>query len=358
MASEIEIRQNISLAPLTTLKIGGEARFFARVVSEEQVAETLEFARKKGLPVFILGGGSNVLIADNGFDGVVLQIALKGITAEGNYVAAAAGEEWDDFVSHCVEKNLAGLEDLSGIPGFVGATPIQNVGAYGQEVSETITAVRVYDRETFAIKTLSNAECGFSYRSSIFNTTEKGRYIVLAVTFSLTPDGAPSIRYADLKKYFAEKNNATPSLKEAREAVIDIRSRKSMVISADDPNSKSAGSFFKNPIIDKEHYQKIQEIAEKTGLIEAGLPAPNFPAAGEQVKIPAAWLIEKSGFQKGYVKGNAGLSANHTLALINRGSARARDILDLKDEIQRRVFERFGITLLPEPIFIGFDRPQ
>lgn len=353
MASEIIFQENISLAPLTTLKIGGEARFFARAENEGQIFEALDLARQKSLTVFILGGGSNVLIADKGFDGLVLQIALKGISREGNTVTAAAGEDWDGFVGHCVAEDLAGLECLSGIPGFVGATPIQNVGAYGQEVSETITTVRVYDRETGDIKDLSRAECGFSYRSSIFNTSERERYIVLAVTFALTQNGEPAIRYADLKKYFAD-GNTHPSLSEVREAVTRIRARKSMVISAADPNSKSAGSFFKNPVVSRQQYQSIQKTAESLGLIADHATVPSFPAPDEQVKIPAAWLIEKSGFYKGYVRGNAGLSANHTLAIINRGGANASDVLELKDEIQNKVQEKFGVALKPEPIFIGF----
>lgn len=353
MTAALNIQENVSLAPLTTLKIGGEARFFARAEREEHVPEALEFAYEKGIPVFILGGGSNVLIADEGFDGLVLQIALKGISIVGSSVTAAAGEDWDEFVGLCVMKQLAGVECLSGIPGFVGATPIQNVGAYGQDVSETILSVRVLDRETSQVKTLLHGDCGFLYRSSIFNTTQKGRYVVLAVEFALRQNGAPEIRYADLQKYFAGRDD-TVSLAEVRAAVIEIRAQKSMVISAGDPNSKSAGSFFKNPIVSEEHYRNIQEIAENSGLLESGKTVPSFPATGSQVKIPAAWLIEKSGFHKGFVHGNAGISANHTLAIINRGGARAGDVLELKNMIQNVVREKFSIELHPEPVFIGF----
>lgn len=329
------------------MKIGGEARFFVRAESEAEILAALEFAREKSLEVFVLGGGSNVLIADAGFDGLVMQIGLKGIEENEGLVTAAAGEDWDAFVAHCVGKDLAGLECLSGIPGFVGATPIQNVGAYGQEVAETITSVRVLDRETSKIKTMSNAECNFAYRSSIFNTTHKGKFIVLSVTFSLTENGAPSLRYADIKKYF-DGNSKAPTLGEVRKAVIEIRARKSMVIDAADPNSRSAGSFFKNPVVGVSQFDVIA--AKFDGDV------PHFPAGENQVKIPAAWLIEQSGFQKGYIKGNAGLSANHTLALINRGSASAADILSLKQEIQDKVRATFGIDLHSEPIFIGFDK--
>ncbi len=342
----IQIQEKVSLAPLTTLKIGGEARFFARAESEEQILAGLEFARQNALPVFILGGGSNVLIADAGFDGLVLQMALAGVSFEEGRVTAAGGEGWDDLVRVCVEKNLAGLECLSGIPGFVGATPIQNVGAYGQDVSETIAAVRVYDRETGRFETMSNADCGFSYRSSVFNSTQKGRYIVTAVTYDLTLNGDPSIRYADLKKYFEGKNEA-PSLSDVRQAVIEIRAKKSMVISSDDPNSRSAGSFFKNPLVSLEKFDEIQ-------LKWSGQSVPSFPANESEVKIPAAWLIEKSGFQKGYILGNVGLSENHTLAIINRGNAKAGEVLGLMNAIQDAVRENFGVELKPEPVFIGF----
>jgi UDP-N-acetylmuramate dehydrogenase len=354
MASEPNIQEKVSLAPLTTLKIGGEARFFARAENEEQILAGLEFARQQALPVFILGGGSNVLISDAGFDGLVLQMALAGISFEENRVTAAGGEQWDDLVRVCVEKDLAGVECLSGIPGFVGATPIQNVGAYGQDVSETITAVRVYDREAGAFETMSNADCGFSYRSSIFNSRQKGRYIVTAVTYDLVPAGKPSIRYADLKKYF-EGRDETPSLSEIRRAVIEIRAKKSMVISPDDPNSRSAGSFFKNPLVSLEKFDEIQETAKTRGLIAEGQNVPFFAAGEGEVKIPAAWLIEKSGFQKGYVLGNAGLSENHTLAIINRGNAKAGEVVGLMNAIQAAVGENFGVELKPEPVFIGFD---
>ncbi len=350
----IQIQEKVSLAPLTTLKIGGEARFFARAESEEQILAGLEFARQRALPVFILGGGSNVLIADDGFDGLVLQMALVGISFEESRVTAAGGEGWDDLVRVCVEKNLAGVECLSGIPGFVGATPIQNVGAYGQDVSETITAVRVYDRETGRFETMSNADCGFSYRSSIFNSTQKGRYIVTAVTYDLTPNGEPSIRYADLKKYFEGKNE-TPSLSDVRKAVIEIRAKKSMVISPDDPNSQSAGSFFKNPVVSLEKFDEIQEAAKALGLISEGKGVPFFAAGDGEVKIPAAWLIEKSGFQKGHIFGNVGLSENHTLAIINRGNAKAGEVLGLMNTIQTAVRENFDVELKPEPVFIGFN---
>lgn len=346
MSGSIEIKENVRLAPLTTLQVGGNARYFVTAETEDAVIEALAFAEDKGLPVFILGGGSNVLISDAGFDGLVINIGLLGLSefAEKDgtrYVTAQAGEDWDGFVRYCVENDLAGVECLSGIPGFVGGTPVQNVGAYGQEVAETIVSVRCYDRQRNELITLTNADCGFSYRKSIFNSTHRDRYVVLSVTFGLQKGGEPKVVYKDLIEHFGER---TASLAEVREAVLNIRHSKSMVIDVGDPNSRSAGSFFKNPIVSRD---KLAELQAAMGNI------PNFPF-GDAVKIPAAWLIEKSGLNKGFALGNAGISSNHTLAIINRGGASAGDILLLKDEIQRAVAEKFGITLDPEPVFVGF----
>ncbi len=347
-----KIEKDILLAPLTTLKIGGKARFFVRAENETDVFEAFEFAAENDLEIFVLGGGSNILIADEGFDGLVLQTAIKGIEENGGNLTVGAGEDWDKFVEFCVKKNLAGVECLSGIPGFVGGTPVQNVGAYGQEVSETIISVRVYDRRTSEIKTLTNEECGFEYRKSIFNTSEKNRFIVLAVTFALEKNGKPKIAYQDLKNYFAGKE---PNLEDTREAVLNIRRRKSMVIDKNDLNSQSAGSFFKNPIVKNERFQEIEKNCKKLNIIGETDKIPHFPTNENQVKIPAAWLIEKAGFDKGYTKNRVGLSTNHTLALTNRGDATARELIELKNEIQTKVEEIFGIKLFPEPVFVGFD---
>lgn len=348
----LKIRENVSLAEFTTLKIGGEARFFCAAQTEDEVREAIQFAEQKNLQTFILGGGSNVLIADEGFDGLVLQIAHKGISTfqeKGGtlYVTAQAGENWDQFVAFCVEQNLAGVECLSGIPGFVGGTPVQNVGAYGQEVSETIVSVRVFDRKTNSFADLLNWQCDFAYRASIFNTTQKDIYIVLAVTFFLTANGKPHIAYRDLREIFADKN---PTLAETRNAVLNIRRAKSMVIDKRDANSKSAGSFFKNPIVSNEKYLKIKERAKLLNIEDV----PNFIVDEKCKKIPAAWLIEKSGFHKGFARGQARISKNHTLALVNRGAASAQEIIELMREIQTKVLEVFGISLMPEPVFIGF----
>lgn len=350
--NSISVRENIRLADYTTLKIGGAARFFVEAETETQIAEAFDFAAGNDFDIFVLGGGSNVLIADEGFDGLVLRVALKGISeisesVEDVFVTAKAGEDWDEFVEFCVEKNLAGIECLSGIPGCTGGTPVQNVGAYGQEVSETISAVRVFDRKSREILELTNADCRFAYRTSIFNSTGRNRFIVLAVTFNLKKDGAPKIVYKDLLQYFAD---AKPTLQETREAVLEIRRRKSMVIEAEDPNAKSVGSFFKNPVVPGEDYAAISEIALGSGIENV----PFFAVDEIRVKIPAAWLIENSGFEKGYIKDGAGISTRHTLALINRGNAAAKEILALKNEIQTAVKKKFGVELQPEPVFVGF----
>jgi UDP-N-acetylmuramate dehydrogenase len=343
LTEKLSVQQNVPLAPLTTLQVGGPARYFLRAEVEDDAIRAFDFARENDLSVFVLGGGSNILVSDKGFDGLVLQIAMKGIGRDGDDVlTVSAGEDWDSFVSYCVSENIAGIECLSGIPGTVGGTPVQNVGAYGQEVSETIAGVRCYDRVTGKIVVLSSEECGFSYRMSVFNTSERDRYIVLSVTYRLTPNGEPKVAYKDLVDHFAGRN---PTLAETRDAVLSIRRSKSMVIDPDDTNRRSAGSFFKNPIVDRSKYDEIAQGATD--------PVPHFAAGDSSVKIPAAWLIEHAGFHKGYVFGNAGISTNHTLAIINRGGATAAEVIALKNTIQTAVATKFAIDLVPEPVFIG-----
>jgi UDP-N-acetylmuramate dehydrogenase len=339
----IEIKKDISLAEFTTFKIGGNARLFVDATNDEQISETISFAKENDFNLFILGGGSNVLISDNGFDGVVLKISTKGIENKAGIITAKAGEDWDEFVEYSVTNSLQGIECLSGIPGLVGGTPVQNVGAYGQEVSESIQSVAVYDRKSEHFLELSNSDCQFSYRKSIFNSTQKDRFIVLSVSFRLNENGKAKIVYRDLIDEFAGK---TPSLLETREAVCKIRATKAMLVRQEGADSQSAGSFFKNPIVSKDFHHDIQDATK--------LSIPSFNHDDSNVKLPAAWLIEHSGFSKGFLLGNAGLSSKHTLALTNRGNASATDILALKTEIQRKVNETFMVDLIPEPIFIGF----
>ena len=343
---QINIRENEPLAPLTTLKVGGTARFFALAETEEHIANAFRFAADAKLDVFVLGGGSNIVVADRGFDGLVVRVGIKGLEIdeqdEGVFVTAGAGEDWDALVAETVRRDLAGFECLSGIPGFVGATPVQNVGAYGQEVSETVVSVRCFDRATGTTVELSNAACGFSYRRSIFNSTERDRYVVLSVSYKLNKNGAGKITYKDLIETFRGRQ---PSLAETRNAVLGIRRSKSMVIDPADPNSQSAGSFFKNPVVE---IAKINTIRAVAGAV------PSFPVSETTVKIPAAWLIENAGFAKGFRSGRAGISANHSLAVVNFGGASASEIVTLQDIIRSRIEEKFGIRLEPEPIFVGF----
>jgi UDP-N-acetylmuramate dehydrogenase len=347
------IREQVPLAPLTTLGVGGPARYFVEAHTESDIREAVQHAQSLNVPLFVLGGGSNLLVADRGFDGLVLEISLRGIERAAGAddtvaFSVAAGEEWDDFVARAVDDNCAGIECLSGIPGSVGGTPVQNVGAYGQEVSETIREVEALDRQSLQLKTFANAECGFGYRSSIFNTTASDRYIILRVSFSLQRGGRPAIRYADLQKAFPDAT-ATPTLSAVRVAVREIRQRKAMLIVPGDDDARSAGSFFKNPIVPQ---QQFDDLAAK--LRARDLALPSYPAAGGFRKLPAAWLVEHAGFAKGYSRGAAGISRRHTLAIVNRGGATAADIVALKDEIQSRVFSEFGIQLQPEPVFLGF----
>lgn len=347
------VREQVPLALLTTLGVGGPARYFAEAVSEADVREAVEYALSRELRLFILGGGSNLLVSDRGFDGLVLKVSLQGIeqvAGAGDTVVftAAAGEEWDALVARAVEQDCAGIECLSGIPGSVGGTPVQNVGAYGQEVSETVCEVRAFDRQTGQLKTFTHAECGFGYRSSVFNTTERGRYIILRVSYSLRRGGTPTIRYADLQTTFADAN-AQPSLSAVRGAVRDIRHRKAMLIVPGDDDARSAGSFFKNPIVPQAKFEKLEATMQSRGLA-----LQSYPAGDGYRKLPAAWLVEHAGFTKGYNRGAAGISRRHTLAIVNRGGATAADIMALKDEIQSCVLAEFGVQLQPEPVFLGF----
>ncbi|MBX3244561.1 MAG: UDP-N-acetylmuramate dehydrogenase [Acidobacteria bacterium] len=352
MEQELNIQKNVALAPFTTLGVGGPAHLFTNVDDEFGLMQAFEFAQKNNLEIFVLGGGSNVLISDNGFQGLVIRVGVRGISLsdanEGNVdLTAGAGEIWDDVVRYAVENDLAGIECMSGIPGLVGGTPVQNVGAYGQEVSETVVSVRCYDRRDGAMIELTNAECGFSYRTSIFNTSEKGRYVVLSVVFRLKKGGTPKLAYPELVKELenAERKGVSSDLKAVREAVVKIRRRKSMVIDPDDLNSRSAGSFFKNPIVTEDALNSVRSITPDP---------PFFPMSDGNVKLPAAWLIEQSGFHKGYIHGNVGISEKHSLAIINRGGATAAEVVGLMTNIKDAVKEKFGVELHPEPVFVGF----
>ena len=347
--------ENIPLAPLTTIKIGGPAKYLVDAKSVAEVQEAVTFARARDLALFTLGGGSNLVIADAGWPGLVLKISLQGIDQQAGQnkdgkvlFDVGAGESWDKFVSRAVMARCAGVECLSGIPGSVGGTPVQNVGAYGQEVSETIAEVQVLDLKDGQVRELCNEACGFAYRTSIFNTTERGRFIVLRVTYALTPEGKPRIAYADLLRHF-EGRETTPDLAETREAVRHIRALKGMLIVPGDPDCQSAGSFFKNPVLSEEQHEDLKRRAAARGLI-----VPSYPALETHKKISAAWLVERSGFAKGFGSERVGISTRHALAIVNRGGASAADVLVLKEQIQNRVEEIWGIRLEPEPVMVGF----
>jgi UDP-N-acetylmuramate dehydrogenase len=347
--------ENIPLAPLTTIKIGGPAKYFVEAQNIGEVPEAVAFARSRDFPVFILGGGSNLLVSDIGWPGLVLKVAIQGIEQRSGYNVAGrvlfdvgAGESWDKFVSHAVRARCSGIECLSGIPGSVGGTPVQNVGAYGQEVSETIASVQVLDRKDGQVRDLCPEACEFAYRSSIFNTSEQGRFIVLRVTYALTPEGQPRIAYADLKRHFEGRETA-PNLAETREAVRHIRARKGMLITPGDPDSQSAGSFFKNPVLSEKVHEELKRRAAARGLT-----VPSYPALESHQKVSAAWLVEHSGFARGFGFGRVGISSRHALAIVNRGGATAADVLTLKEQIQHRVEEIWGVALEPEPVMVGF----
>ncbi len=350
----MQLSENQPLAPLTTFGIGGPARWFVQAKSEEDVAEACEWTRSRNIPLFVLGGGSNILVSDRGFPGLVMHVELQGIAWEGDVLRAAAGEPWEHCVQQAIEGGYAGLECLAGIPGTVGGTPVQNVGAYGQEVASVIERVRAFDIGKQRFVEFSGAECGFSYRRSRFNTTDRGRFIVTRVEYRLRPGGEPAVHYPDLARALMETEE--PTVAEIAAAVRQIRQNKGMLIVEGDPNCRSAGSFFKNPIVTKKQAREIVEHGQ--GLSWTKDP-PQFPAGDGLVKLPAAWLIEEAGFYRGYRLRRAGISRLHTLALVNygdddKGGTTAAEIIALADKISAGVQRQFGIRLEMEPEKVGF----
>ena len=343
-------REHVPLASRTTLGVGGPARFFVEALDEATVVDALDWATRGGLPFRVLGGGSNLVVADEGVDGLVVKIGLRGVTARevagAVEVTAAAGEPWDDLVRMTVERGWAGLECLSGIPGLVGATPIQNVGAYGQEVSDTVTTVRALDRRRGQVVTLSNRECGFAYRDSGFKSGEPRRYVVLAVTYRLALGGAPTLRYADVERHLEARGIAAPSLADVRASVVSIRRGKSMVLDAADPNRRSCGSFFLNPIV-------APEVAARVAVRAAETSMPRWPQPDGRVKLSAAWLLERAGFRRGERDGAVGLSTRHTLAIVAHEDARAREVIAFARRLRAGVEERCGVRLTLEPVVWG-----
>jgi UDP-N-acetylenolpyruvoylglucosamine reductase len=346
-----------TLAGYTTLGVGGPARTFVTAATEAGLVEAVRTADTTGEPVLLIGGGSNLVIADDGFPGTVIHVSTRGIdyrpAADGAGAAdvtIAAGEDWDDVVAATVAEGLAGLESLSGIPGRAGATPIQNVGAYGREVAEVITRVRVYDRRENLIQVIPNERCSFTYRSSLFKA-HAPRYVVLDVTFRLARQAlSMPVRYAELATELGVRMGERAEVGEVRSAVLKIRARKGMVLNPGDQDTRSAGSFFTNPVL------TVAELAavEAAATARAAGPVPRYEAGAGLVKVPAAWLIERAGFAKGYgAPGRARISSKHTLALVNSGGATTADLLRLAREIVAGVRAVFGVTLTPEPILVG-----
>ncbi|WP_300077468.1 UDP-N-acetylmuramate dehydrogenase [Propioniciclava sp.] len=353
------------LADHTTLRVGGPATRWVEATTTEELVAAVSDADAAGEPVLVLSGGSNVLVADAGFDGTVVHVATRGIVADGGnfceydadavgdggtpvscggiLVEVAAGEPWDDFVAWAVRNELVGVEAMSGIPGAVGSTPIQNVGAYGQDVAQTIWSVRTWDRRLGEFKTFPNLDCRFAYRHSRFKA-EPGRYVVVSVTFQfLQGDLSERIRYAELARRLGVEQGQRAPMTQVRETVLDLRRGKGMVLDPDDHDTWSAGSFFTNPLLDAD--------------AAAALPAeaPRFVQPDGTVKSSAAWLIDHAGFGKGYGTPPATLSTKHTLALTNRGGATAADLVALAREVRDGVRDRFGVTLVPEPVFVGVE---
>jgi UDP-N-acetylmuramate dehydrogenase len=363
----LRLTPDVPLGPLTTLELGGPARWLAEVAEERDVAEALALAEARRLPALVLGGGSNVVLPDAGFPGLVIRMGLRGIQQQGAaggdvLIEAAAGEPWDALVAETVTRGLAGLECLSGIPGQVGATPIQNVGAYGQEVADTIRAVRVLDRRDGKVRELGPQQCQFSYRDSAFRRDPEGQ-VVLAVTFALRPGPPAPARYPELGAALASQAQAqaqaagsgpgAPSLADVRRVVIALRRRKSMVIDAGDPNRRSVGSFFTNPIVSQAEADRVVARALAQGIVTAPDQVPRFPAGAGQVKLAAGWLIERAGITRGLRQGPVGVSSAHALALVHHGGGTSAQLLALARQVRAAVAGHFGITLQPEPIVVG-----
>jgi UDP-N-acetylmuramate dehydrogenase len=337
----MRVADDVPLASLTTLRLGGRARRLVEAATQQELVEAVGAADE---PLLLLAGGSNVVLPDAGWPGTVVRVATRGVEIDGGRVVAQAGEDWDGLVARCVESGMAGVECLAGIPGSVGATPIQNVGAYGQEVSEVVARVRVLDRRTQSIDELAPEDCGFGYRTSALKR-EPGLRVVLEVELALRPDtlGEP-IRYAQLAEALGVEIGAHAPLAEVRDAVLDLRRAKGMVLDAEDPDTVSAGSFFTNPVLSDEQFADLRR--------RAGATPPAFPDAEGHVKTSAAWLIERAGFHRGFGDGRVRISSKHSLALTNRGGTTA-ELLALAREIRDGVREALGVELEVEPTIVG-----
>ncbi len=349
----VRVDLNAPLAPLTTLRLGGAASKLVTAEATADVVACVEALDRECAPLLVLGGGSNLVVSDEPFEGTVLRMATRGIECERSklgdvLVTANAGEPWDDFVAQMVAEGLAGVECLAGIPGCVGAVPMQNVGAYGQDVSQTIESVRTYDRITGNTVEIPGHECAFAYRSSVFRGRDQ--HVILAVTFRLQkqPDGRP-VRYAELSRALGVIDGQTAPLVKVRECVLALRRAKGMVLDPSDPDTASAGSFFTNPLLSPFELEQLRQ------RVDDAQSLPVYPEAGGRFKVSAAWLIEHAGYRKGYLDagGRVGVSTKHALALTNRGGASTRELVGLARQIRDGVRSRFGVSLEPEPVFVG-----
>ncbi|MBY8883773.1 UDP-N-acetylmuramate dehydrogenase [Streptomyces sp. PTM05] len=348
----MQVLQDAPLAPLTTFRLGGPAARLLVATTDDEVVAAVREADDSGTPLLVIGGGSNLVVGDDGFDGTALRVATRGFTLDGTALELAAGEVWSDAVARTVEAGLGGVECLAGIPGSAGATPIQNVGAYGQEVASTITEVIAYDRVARETVTLSNAACAFAYRDSRFKR-EPGRYVVLRVRYRLEDAGGLSapVKYAEVARTLGVAAGERVDAALARETVLRLRAGKGMVLDPEDHDTWSAGSFFTNPIVPAREFDAFLDRAR--ARLGADVEPPSWPAGDGLVKTSAAWLIDKAGFTKGYGDGPARISTKHTLALTNRGAAKTEDLLALAREVRDGVHAAFGITLVNEPVMVG-----
>jgi UDP-N-acetylmuramate dehydrogenase len=343
----MRVRNDVPLAPLTTLRLGGPAAHMVELEREQDVVDAVHEASARGEPLFVLGGGSNVVVADEGFPGLVVHMATRGVDVRGEsgrvVVDVAAGEDWDSLVARAVVEGWSGVECMSGIPGLVGATPIQNVGAYGQEVCETIARVRAYDQVARAFVDMAARDCRFAYRTSVFKRTD--RWIVTGVRFVFGLGREAVVRYSELARSLSIAEGGRAPSRLVREMVIALRRDKGMVLDASDPESRSVGSFFVNPVVDAFTLSEI--------TMRAGAPPPSFQAGEGRYKIAAAWLVERAGFTRGWGEGSVGVSRKHALALVNRGGATTSELLATARAIRDGVRARFGLTLEPEPVLVG-----
>ncbi|MGM9991887.1 MAG: UDP-N-acetylmuramate dehydrogenase [Candidatus Bruticola sp.] len=349
------IKANVALSSLTTFEIGGPAAYLAEPTNLSELKESVIFARQQNLPIFPIGSGSNILAADTGFSGLLIRSKMKDLKVtdrdDFTYFEAQSGVLWDDLVAQSVSFKAAGIECLSGIPGQVGAAPVQNIGAYGQEAAQSLERVQVLDLENLELKTIPAADCAFDYRTSNFKTIWKGRFFITAVVLKLRRQGQASLRYQDLERFFAAQLAADshwrPNLDEVRRAVLQVRASKSMLYDLQNPNHRCAGSFYLNPIIERSKAQQLKKRYPSIQIYDV--------ANRNMCKISAAWLVEQAGFGKGFRRNRAGVSSAHTLALINTGDGSAADILALSSDIIAAVQEKFGINLVPEPVMLGFN---